>query len=378
MKIAIDARSLEGDRTGVSRYLENVLKIWQDKKDCDFILYFKDEVPERDFLDSENFVLKKLENPLGFSSNFFFQHCLLPYSLKKDKADFFFSPFYLRPLFCPVPSAIVLHDISYEAHPEWFDRKSQFILKTLSKISARRADVIFTVSDYSKGEIMKYYKIASDKIVVTPLAPDSGFYKEEDARKLGEVKNKYGLSKFILCVGTMFTRRHTEEIIEAFEKFSEKNGEYQLCLVGKNKTFPFMDIDEAAKNVNEKFKEKKIVRAESVAEDELMTLYSSCDAVVYLSDYEGFGLPVVEAQFFRKPVITSGNTSLLEVGGEAVEFVERNDAASILESFKRVLEDEAYCDALVAKGEDNIRRFSWEKCAGKTVESITDCFRREG
>jgi len=378
MKIAIDARSLEGDRTGVGRYLENVLKIWRGRRDCDFILYFKDEIPERDFPDSENFVLKKLENPFGFSSNFFFQHCLLPYSLKKDKADFFFSPFYLRPLFCPVPSAIVLHDISYEAHPEWFDRKSQFILKTLSKVSARRADVIFTVSDYSKGEIMKYYKIASDKIVVTPLAPDGGFYKEEDARKIGEAKNKYGLSKFILCVGTMFTRRHTEGIIKAFEKFSENNGEYQLCLVGKNKTFPFVDIDEMAKNVNEKFKKKKIIRVESVAEDELMTLYSSCDAVIYLSDYEGFGLPVVEAQFFRKPVITSGNTSLLEVGGEAVEFVERNDAASILKSFRRVLEDEDYYNALVAKGEKNIHRFSWEKCAGKTLEGITDCFRREG
>ncbi|MDD3006121.1 MAG: glycosyltransferase family 1 protein [Candidatus Pacebacteria bacterium] len=371
MKIAIDARSLEGDKTGVGRYLENILKVWKGREDCSFILYFKDEIPKRDFLSGKNFELKRLENPLFRSSNFFFQHFLLPYSLKKDKADFFFSPFYLRPFICPVRSAITLHDISYEAHPEWFDKKSQFILKMLSKMSARKADVIFTVSDYSKGEIMKYYGTAADKIVVTPLAPDGSFYFEEDTQKNEITKNKYGLSKFILCVGTMFTRRHTEEIIEAFEKYSADNDGYQLCLVGKNKTFPTVDIEKMIDGVNVRFKEKKIVHIDSVSEGELMTLYSCCYAVIYLSDYEGFGLPVVEVQFFRKPVITSRNTSLIEVGGESVEFVSKNEIEDILRGLKKVLNDQIYYNYLVAKGEDNIRRFGWKSCADRTLSAIS-------
>jgi glycosyltransferase involved in cell wall biosynthesis len=370
MKIAIDARSLEGNKTGVGRYLENILKMWHNRREAEFVLYFKDEIPDKDHLKADNFILKQIKNPLGFSSNFFFQHFLLPYNIKKDKIDFFFSPFYLRPFFCSTKSAIALHDISYEAHPEWFDKKSQFILKMLSKISASKADVIFTVSDYSKNEIIKYYKIDPEKIIVTPLAPDSGFHKEENLQKLEEVKNKYGLSKFILCVGTMFTRRHVPEIIEAFEKFSEKNSGYQLCIIGKNKTFPFVDMDQNIKAVNDSFKSKKIIRLDFAEEDELMILYGACHAVIYLSDYEGFGLPVVEAQFFEKPVITSRNTSLVEVGGDSVEFVDDNKMENVLKSFDKVLEDERCYEELVLKGRENIKRFSWEKCADKTLEGI--------
>lgn len=370
MKIAIDARSLEGNKTGVGRFLENILKVWHNRKEAEFVLYFKDEIPDKNFLKADNFVLRRIKNPLGFSSNFFFQHILLPYELKKDKADFFFSPFYLRPIFCPIKSAIVLHDISYEAHPEWFDGKSQFILKTLSKISARSADVIFTVSDYSKSEIVKYYKIDPEKIIVTLLAPDSGFHKEENLQKLEEVKNKYGLSKFILCVGTMFTRRHVPEIVEAFAKFSEKNSDYQLCIIGKNNTFPFVDIDQKIKDTNNRLGNRKIVRLDFAEEGELMVLYSACHAVIYLSDYEGFGLPVVEAQFFEKPVITSRNTSLVEVGGDSVEFVRKNEMEYILESFNKVLEDEKYYEELVLKGKKNIKKFSWRESADRTIDVI--------
>lgn len=369
MKIAIDARSLEGNRTGVGRYLENILKVWKNRKDVEFALYFKDAIPEKKFLKSDNFTLKQLKNPLGFSSNFFFQHFLLPYNIKKDEVDFFFSPFYLRPLFCPAKSAIVLHDISYEAHPEWFDGRSQFILRTLSRISTRKADVIFTVSEYSKKEIMKYYGIDEKKVTVTPLAPDSDFYKEENPDRTNTVKNKYGLSKFVLNVGTVFTRRHVPEIIEAFGKFLEGYGEYQLCIVGRNNTFPFVDIDARIREINYRFGGKKIIRLDSAPEDELMVLYSSCEAVIYLSDYEGFGLPVVESQFFEKPVITSCNTSLIEVGGGSVEFTE-NNASSVLDSLNKVLEDKEYCDKLVMKGKENVRRFDWRRCADMTLEKI--------
>lgn len=369
MKIAIDARSLEGNKTGVGRYLENILKCWKDRKDVEFVLYFKDGIPEKELFKSDNFTLRQLKNPFGFSSNFFFQHFLLPFNIKKDKADFFFSPFYLRPLFCPAKSAIALHDISYEAHPEWFDRKSQFILKTLSKISAEKAAVIFTVSEYSKKEIVKYYGIDEKKIIVTSLAPDSSFYKEGNAEKINDIKKKYGLGKFILNVGTVFTRRHVPEIVEAFGKFLEDGSDYQLCIIGKNHTFPFVDIDAQMKIVNDKFGGNKIIHMNGVDESELMALYSSCEAVIYLSNYEGFGLPVVEGQFFEKPVITSHNTSLIEVGSDSVEFAE-NSVDGVLRSFNRVLKDREYYDKLVMKGKENIKRFSWQQCADRTLEGI--------
>ncbi len=370
MNIAIDARSFEGQKTGVGRYLSGLLKYWKNNKECKFVFYFKDEIPRDDLLNSDNFNLKLLKNPFRFSSNFFFQHLQLPYQLKKDKVDFFFSPFYLKPLYCPVKSSIVLHDISYEAHPEWFGFKSQFILRALSKFSAKTTDKIFTVSNYSKDEIIKFYNINSDKITVTHLAPDNSFIKIDDAKKIKNLKEKYGLDKFILCVGSIFSRRHIPEIIKAFEKIARKYKNYQLLIIGKNHTHPFVDIDNKIKITNNNLNRNAITHLDFVSEEELLVFYGLCEIGVYLSDYEGFGLPVLEAQFFGKPVITSHNSSLIEVGGDSVEFVKENTANEIYNSLEKIISDDNYRLDMVKRGNENLKRFSWKKCAEETLNKV--------
>ena len=371
MKIAIDARSLEVSKTGVGRYLTGLLRYWKKNKEHKFVLYFKDEIPESDLLKSDNFELKLLKNPFKFSSNFFFQHFLLPYNLKKDKANFFFSPFYLKPIYCPVKSSVVLHDISYEAHPEWFDFKSQIILRILSKFSAKTANLIFTVSNYSKSEIVKFYKINPDKITVTHLAPDDNFIKISDIGKIKALKEKYNIkNKFILSIGSMFNRRHIPEIIEVFEKIADKYKDYQLLIIGKNHTHPFVDINNKIKTANNNLGRNAIINLDFVSEEELFAFYSSCEINIYLSDYEGFGLPVIEAQFFGKPVITSYNSSLVEVGGDSVEFVKNNNVEGIYNSLEKLISDEGYKNKLVELGSENLKRFGWERCAEKTLNKV--------
>jgi len=373
MKIAIDARSLENNKTGINRYLSGLLRCWKENKECKFMLYFKDEIPNNNLLKSDNFELKILKNPFKFSSNFFFQHFLLSYYLKKDKADFFFSPFYLKPIYCPVKSAIVLHDISYEAHPEWFDFKSKFILKLLSKFSAKTADTIFTVSNFSKSEIIKYYKINSDKITVTHLGVDENFIgsKRSFSRCDSFEMTKCGINnKFILCVGSMFNRRHIPETIKAFEKVANKYNDYQLVIIGKNQTHPFIDINSKIKTANNNFGRKAIIHLDFVEEEELLVFYNLCELVIYLSDYEGFGLPIIEAQFFGKAVITSYNGSLVEVGNNSVEFVRNNTTKEIYNSLEKIISDENYKNKSVELGNKNIKRFNWKKCADKTMEEI--------
>jgi len=418
MRIGIDGRSLEKSKTGVGRYLSNLLKFWKDSEDNEFYLYFKDEIPQDDFLKSDNFKLRLLKNPFGFSSNFFFQHFLLPYNLAKDKAGFFFSPFYLKPFYCPTKSAIVLHDMSYEAHPEWFDFKSQFILRILSKYSAKTASKIFTVSNYSKEEIIKYYHVNLEKITVTYLAPDNNFVKigdkekidayklpdaaechferlarnlntaeiSKDYRFLADARNdkklysaiqenkiieKYNLKdKFILSVGSIFNRRHIPEVIEAFEKLALKHNDYQLLIIGKNHTHPFIDIDNMIEIANQKLGRKAIVKLDYANDEELITFYNSCFLNIYLSDYEGFGLPIVEAQFFGKPVITSYNSSLVEVGDGSVEFVKNNTVEEIYNSLDKIISDEEYRNKLIRLGDENLKRFNWERCAGETMREV--------
>lgn len=369
MRIAIDARSLEGNKTGVGRYLENMLRVWSKEKNIKFVLYFQKDIPDRDFLHSENFESRVIGNFFGFYSNLLFQHFLLPIYLKKDEINFFFSPFYLRPFFCPVKSAISLHDISYEAYPEWFDGKSQFILRFLSKISARKANFIFTVSEFSKKEIVRLYGTNFQKIIVSHLAPDSEFNKNVNSLSAEIIKQKYGLGKFVLCLGTIFTRRHVVELVEAFERFCEDNKGYQLLIVGKNRTYPFVDIEEKIKQINSSLG-VKIIHLDFLEEDELKAIYEASEAVVYLSDYEGFGLPVIEAQYFDKPVITSYNTSLIEVGGDSVEFIKDNGVTSIIKGLKNVLGSEKRREELIAKGRENLQRFDWQRSADTVLVNI--------
>lgn len=372
MKIAIDARSLEEPTTGVGRYLSNVLKCWKDNKH-EYLLYFKDRIPEEKYLISGNYRLKILKNALGFSSNFFFQHVLLPMSIRKDKVDFFFSPFYLKPFYCPARSSIALHDISYEAHPEWFDSKSQFILRKVSKYSAKTADMIFTISEFSKNEIVKYYGTDSGKIRVTYLACDESLRKEEDPAKISEICRKYGISgKYILNIGTIFARRHVPEIISAFTEVCEEFDDLQLFVLGKNHTHPFSDIDAMIGDVNKKFERSAVLHTNTVKEEDLNALYSGCEFVIYLSDYEGFGLPVVEAQKFDKPVITTHGSSLMEAGGNSVEYVERNAESEIYDSMKRLITDPDHRQKLILLGKDNLNRFSWQKCADEILRNIVE------
>lgn len=371
MVIAIDARSLEESTTGVGRYLSNVLKIWALHAEHKFILYFKGRIPEAEYLKSGNFELKLIKNPLGFKSNFFFQHILLPMNIKKNKADFFFSPFYLKPFYCPARSSVALHDISYEAHPEWFDSRSQFILKKVSKYSAKTADLIFTISNFSKNEIMKYYGIAEGKIKVTYLACDEGFNMEQNASKIGEMKKRCGIAgKYILYVGSIFTRRHIPELMKAFERACYEAGEHQLVILGRNHTFPFVEIGEIIGDVNKKSGRCAILHIDSVNEEELNSLYSGCEFVVYLSDYEGFGLPVVEAQKFDKPVVTTHGSSLSEAGGDSVEYVQGNTENEIYDSIRRLIADADHREKLVKLGRENLKRFSWQKCADEILRNI--------
>ncbi|MFA6096373.1 MAG: glycosyltransferase family 1 protein [Candidatus Paceibacterota bacterium] len=378
MIIAIDARSLEQPTTGVGRYLSNVLKRWKDHPEHEFLLYFKNRIPQEEYLKSSNFRPKLLGSAFGFSSNFFFQHVLIPINIKKDRVDFFFSPFYLKPFYCPARSSVALHDISYEAHPEWFDSRSQFILRMMSKYSAKSTDLIFTISEFSKNEIIKYYGTSPEKIKVTYLACDEGFEKKDrSASEMGEKPGKYKIEgKYILYIGSIFTRRHVPELIRAFGKISEELNDYQLVVLGKNHTYPFEDIDGQAADINKKLGRNAILHIDSVAEEELNYLYGGCEFVIYLSDYEGFGLPVVEAQKFDKPVVTTRGSSLPEAGGNSVEYVGHNTEKEIYDSMKRLILDGPYREKLVLLGRENLKRFSWQRCADEILRNIESIKKR--
>lgn len=415
MRIGIDCHNLEGARTGVGRYLWNLLREWSKLSGFDsdsfgvktrqavpasrrlqsieFVLYFKEEVTE-DILDLSQRKTDSTGLPktgwkirnLGVSSNAIFKHWALPRAAAKDGVDVLFCPDYVLPIYTGglhshMKTALTLHDIIYEARPEeysWPSWADKILLKWASRRSAKKADIIFTPSNFTKQEVIKYYNVNPNRIVVTPLAPDPVFKKidfnDVNASHAGkEIRKKYNIKdRFIFFTGSIFNRRFIPRTLEAFEKFAESHQDFQFVIVGKNHTNPYENIGKKIADINKKFGREAIVWKDHTKSDkELVWLYNKAHITLWLSSYEGFGLPVLESMACGTPVITSPHGSLPEVAGNAALYVENpGKSEEIYNSLYKLVKDSILYGQFVDKGFERIKKFSWQKTAEDTLKNL--------
>ncbi len=359
MKIGIDCHNLETRHTGAARYLMNLLKHWANEKGMEFVLYFKNRIP-----DDIPIGLRPTSRRLETSSNALFVHYSLCRAATKDKVDILFCPAYVAPIFYKGKIALVLHDIIYEARPDLYNWPSIFdriLLKKVSKISAEKAKAIFTCSQFSKKEILKYYKVDPKKVFVVPLAADEGFkYYPFTFKTLSNLKKKYGIKdRFIFYVGDILQRRFVAETIKAFVKIADKLPNYQFLIVGKNYT-------------GQQINQNKIIHKDYVDEEDLLLLYNAADLFIWLSSYEGFGLPPLEAMACGTPVITTKMSSLPEAVGDSALFVKNpKDIEEISQAIYKGLTDKNLQEELIKKGLEQTKKFSWQKTAEETLKILT-------
>ena len=382
MLIGIDAHNLEGKRTGVGRYVFNLLKIWSlahtyhtpeyDKYgQVKFVVYFKNEIPA-DIPKSDLFKCKLLN--VGSTAKF--MNWDLARAAKKDKVDILFCPDYRAPLWYSGKTAITLHDISYEVRSDEFNWPSvadRILLKWASKKTARRANIIFAPTEFVKNEIIKYYDVPAEKIIVTPLSIDLALLRPPANinEEVAKVWSKYGIKdKFIFYVGSIFSRRHLPEVVAAFEQLAKENNNYQFLIGGKDYTND-RSMDELIKEMNKKLGREVILRVDFIVDDELKLLYSACAFFIWLSDYEGFGLPPLEAMSLGAPVITTDGSSLREVAGNAALLIRDNlDVKEIYRAMHKLTRDSVLQEELIARGREQSAKFSWKTCAERTLEKL--------
>lgn len=360
MKIGIDCHFLEKTKTGVARYLANLLDYWKTENNVEFVLYSMENV----------------KNPFNIHSTALYYNFSLPRQAKKDKVDILFLPFYMRPFFCKVETAVAVHDISYFVHPEWFDFYHRIIYKILTKRAIKKSKFIFVCSEYTKQEILKYFSknIDAKKIRVVYLASDKKFNNLKDKNKIQEIKQKYKLKdKYLLYIGTIFNRRHVLETIKAFESLliaCPGLVEGQLLVGGRNLTNPFQDIDAEINLINSKL-DGKIIKIDHLDENDLVYLYQGAEMFIYLSEYEGFGLPPLEAMACGIPVLTTKMTSLGEVLGDYPIAVDNpSDINEIKEKMLKILSDEYLRSEMIKRGLERVKQFSWEKTAEETYKIL--------
>src|SRR3989344_285950 len=375
MRIGIDAQSLEGQRTGVGRYLSELLNRFEKlaKPQVEFFLYFRKEIPN-DIRQNAHFRSKILPKVLGRSSRAFFMHRAIPAAFRKDMINTGFFPEYIAPLFLSTPFVLTLHDIVYAARPEFYFWPSLFdrwLLGKVSRHAAQKARIILVPSEFTKKEVVRIFNIPASRILITSEAAGEEFSPHIQPDDTAIVELLGITSRFILFVGSIFTRRNLPACIAAFTTAARKIPDLQFLIAGRNRTRPFIDIDALALETNQTLGRHAIVRVPFISPQNLPSVFRKASALIWVSAYEGFGLPVLEALASGCPVITSKNASLAEVAGEAALFVENpSDTNAILKHLERVLTDESLVRDLATKGQERAHTFSWDACAKTTLDAL--------
>lgn len=225
------------------------------------------------------------------------------------------------------------------------------------------ADKIITVSEYSKRDILDYFKLEDDgRIEVVYSSMDYVYYHQRDDLKL--IRERYALpEKYVLYFGSCIPHKNVNTLIRAYSKLPESlRREYKLVVT--NPLSPTIDC------VNRCSIQDDVYFVSNVPEEDKTGIFQVASLFVWPSIYEGFGLPVIEAMASGVPVICSNSTSMPEVAGDAAVLVDPHDDVNMSREIERVLNDENLRREMIAKGYENIKRFSWDNSAKKVHDII--------
>ncbi len=372
MNIGINGIYLEAARTGVARYVSNLLDYWTEMyPENRYFIYFAGKAPQDAYLLRDCVVKREMHAPALFRKWVLWENVYLAAGLARDKEiDVFFSPGYTLPLLHRGKKTVVsIFDIYYSVHPEWIPLRNRYTLGPLSRLSAKRSNVVLTASQFDKNDIVSYYAVPDDKVRVIPLAAEEKFYTAPDSHAVHNLREKYGIaSQYLLCIGHIINRRLQDVVVRAFGLLQQKYPEVQLVLIGENKSCPRMDM---AGLINELHLVDSVKWLNYIPEEELAVIYHGAAAFVYLSIYEGESIPLKEAMASGVPVITS--PVLREVVEDAGIIVEKTqEARAVCQAMESALYDEQLRSTLVHKGLRRAREFSWERCAQETMAVLRE------
>lgn len=369
MKIAIEARALATEpKNGVYFYLQRLLKALfeLDAKNSYTLFYFYP--PKRtDFnLPVDRYQTRVirwfpgklyrllLRTPLGIPVNL----------IASIQADVFLFPSFARwPLFGPQKSISVIHDTSYLDYPQaTANRFFRWYLTKAVKETVKKSTHLIAVSNNTRRQVIKHYGVDPTKISVISPAIDHQIYRPAPAREIKVMREKLGITgDYILYLGTLEPRKNILGIIEAYNSLPQEFQRQHQLVLGGGKGWLDTEINAAI----ETLPSDRVIKAGYVSDADIVALYSGATCYIYPSHYEGWGMQILEAMACGTPVITSDNSSLPEVGGNAALYVQSEDQSTINEALLRVLKDPALRSQMSRAGIAHAKSFTWETSAKK-------------
>ena len=286
-----------------------------------------------------------------------------------EKNDLFFSYYYPFPAKVKkskIKKCITLLDIITLRMPGYTEEVMNLTKEIVECIIPNFA---VSISEYSKKDLCNYdNRVNPDNVFVAPLAASNElFFVNKDSNEWNRVKGKYHLpDRYFLSVSSIDKRKNLPHLIKSFRKFVLQQNPKDIVLVlTGNSTYGYSILDEL--NIEKEVRDK-IILAKSVANEDLSVVYSHAMCFFFISVYEGFGLPVLEAMQCGTPVVSSNATSLPEVVGDAGIMVSPMDEDNLCEAMNTMYKSEELRNNYSKQGLERAKQFSWERCANEYAE----------
>ena len=378
MLIAIDCRMLDREKGGLYVILSNMLDSLNCIDDGNIYYLFFDQLPNSlPVKESARFIYRKIIGPLWLKRNFVLTtQILLPISLAREKFDLFYSPYYFGPIFSKVKKTIVSPwDISYSTHPNHYPLKIRVLLHVLSKFTCRRAHGLVTCSEYDKKVISKTYTINPDKIFVLPLSIDPYYLEKVDNKDLQDFLVSCNLqNRYILSIGTIYNRRNVDVLIKAFKSVSNANPGLTLVIVGRNMTYPYIDLEHL---IVSNGLLKVVMRMERATDEELRMLYQGAMYTYCTSTVDGETIINKESLASGTPVIT--NELLIDsINGNAVICSDPTSVHSVECTLQSAIDNFDTNLIQAFKGAEYVKNLTWSSSTRRFIMFMNKVFFNEG
>lgn len=290
------------------------------------------------------------------------EQILLPLQLRRLRADLLHAPAYVAPLASPCPTVVTVHDLSFLRSPEFFRRRNRLYLGALTRLACQRAAAVITISDYTAQEVRSLLGVPESRIFKIYPGVASRFRPLLQA-DVAHFRRERGLpDRFVLFLGTLEPRKNLIRLIQAFARLPDKD--VHLVIAGAKGWF----YEAIFAEVERLDMSERVHFPGFVPEEEQVLWYNAAHLFAYVSNCEGFGMPVLEALACGTPTVTAATTSMPEVGGGAAAMVPPDDVAAMADVLHDVLTDTQARAAMRETGLQHAARFSWAEAARQTAQ----------